>query len=91
MLEIFPWILVVIAGLIALDRLFLWMETKGWVYYRKVKSKSSGGFTDVLLGGNVFEPGAQAAMDARQERPGEEDEDDGDDIEDHENKSKSQP
>jgi hypothetical protein len=77
MLEIFLWILVVIAALIGLDRLFLWMEEKGWVYYRKVKRKGSA--SGVFLSANVFEPGGQAAMEAREERPGEEDEDDGDD------------
>ena len=53
------------------------MEEKGWVYYRKVKRKGSA--AGIFLSGNVFEPGSQAAMEAREERPGEEDEDDGDD------------
>ena len=77
MLEIFLWILVVIAALIALDRLGLWMEEKGWVYYRKKKPKS--GWGDVFLGGNVFDPGVKHLQEARQEKAAEEEEDGDDD------------
>ncbi len=77
MLEIVLWILVGVAALIGLDRLFLWMEAKGWVYYRKVKSKSGAG--DIFMASDVFNPGARHGMDARQEQAGEQDEDDGDD------------
>lgn len=77
MLQIFLWILVVIAALIALDRLFLWMEEKGWLYYRKKKSSSGAG--DIFLGGNVFDPGAKHLMEARQEKTQDEDEDGDDD------------
>ena len=76
MLEIALWACAAIAGLILLDQLFLWMEAKGWVYYRKVKRK--GGWGDVFLGGNVFDPGARNLQEARQEHANE-DEDDGDD------------
>lgn len=79
MLEIFLWILAGVAGLILLDWLLLWMEAKGWVYYRKVKRKGGASMADVLLGGNVFDPGAHHMHEARDERPGEEDEDDGED------------
>jgi hypothetical protein len=40
MLDIALWIAGVTIGLFALDRLFLWMEARGWIYWRKVKSKS---------------------------------------------------
>jgi len=75
-MEIVLWILVGIAGLILLDQLGLWMERKGWVYYRKVKPK--GGIGDIFLGGNVFDPGARHLQEARHEHVLE-DEDDGDD------------
>jgi hypothetical protein len=79
MLEIALWILVGVAALIGLDQLFLWMERKGWLYYRKVKRKGGASMADVLLGGNVFDPGVRHMHEARDERAGEEDEDDGDD------------
>jgi hypothetical protein len=77
MVQIFLWGLVVVAALIALDRLFLWMEEKGWVYYRK--KKSSVGMGDIFLGGNVFDPGAKHLQEARQEKTQEEEEDGDDD------------
>jgi hypothetical protein len=77
MLEIVLWILVGVAGLILLDQLFLWMERRGWVYYRKVKPKSSG-LGDIFVGSDVFNPGARHLQEARHEHVLEE-EDDGDD------------
>ncbi len=79
MVEIGLWVLAGVASLILLDQLFLWMERKGWVYYRKVKRKEPVSMADVFLGGNVFDPGARYLHEAREERAGEEDEDDGDD------------
>ncbi len=76
MLEIVLWILVGVAALIGLDQLFLWMEAKGWLYYRKMKRKGSAGA--VLMGGNVFDPGVRHLEDAVEQRVVE-DEDDGDD------------
>jgi hypothetical protein len=75
-MEIVLWILAGVAGLLLLDQLFLWMERKGWVYYRKVKPKS--GWGDVFVGSDIFNPGARHLQEARQEHVNE-DEDDGDD------------
>ena len=43
--------LVVIAILFALDRLFLWMEKRGWVYWRRTKREhgTGGGGTAGIL------------------------------------------
>lgn len=75
MLEIALWICVVVAGLLLFDRLFLWMEERGWVYYRKKKSKS--GWGDVFTGSNVFDPNSKNLYEARQQKTDQED--DGDD------------
>jgi len=77
MLEIFLWICVAVAGLLLLDRLFLWMEERGWLYYRKKKGTSSA--ADIFMGSNVFDPGSQHGIEARQDQAGEQDENDGDD------------
>ena len=80
MLEIVLWILVGIAGLILFDQLCLWMERKGWVYYRKVKRTGAPpSMADVFLGANVFDQSVRHLHEAREERDGEEDENDGDD------------
>lgn len=79
MLEIGLWVTAGVAGLVLTDQLLLWMERKGWLYYRKVKRKSPVSMADILLGSNVFDPGVRHMHEARDERPGEEDEDAGDD------------
>jgi len=76
MLDIPLWIAGIAIALIALDRLLLWMEARGWIYWRKVKSKSSGG--DVLTGFGFTDPGTRHLEEARREHVAE-DEDDGDD------------
>lgn len=63
-------------ALLAIDRLFLWMETRGWIYWRKAKPKSSGG--DVRTGFGSTDPGTRHLEEARREHVTE-DEDDGDD------------
>lgn len=77
MIEPIFWIAVAGASLFLLDKSLLFAERRGWIYYRKVKSMSS--FADVLLGSNSADPGARYLVEARDERPGEEDEDAGDD------------
>ncbi len=72
------WITGIVVALFVLDRLFLWFEAKGWVYWRKVKRKSSGGAA-LMTFNAVFDPSAHQAIEVREERILEEDEDDGDD------------
>jgi len=74
-LDIVAWIAGIGVALFALDRLLLWMEARGWIYWRMVKSKSSGGF---LLGPDVFDPGTRHLEEAREEHVIE-DEENGDD------------
>ncbi len=64
-------------ALFALDRLFLWMEARGWLYWRKVKRKASAGGTFMSVGG-IFDPGVRHLTEA-QEQQAQEDEEDGDD------------
>jgi len=71
------WIIGVLAALFALDRLFLWMEAKGWIYWRKKKSSSSAG--GIFGAADFTNPGAKYLEDAREERTLGEDEDNGDD------------
>jgi hypothetical protein len=45
--------------LVGLDRLLLWMEERGWIYYRK-SSSGSGSLSGAVFGGiqEIFEPSA---------------------------------
>jgi hypothetical protein len=60
----------ILVGLFGLDRLFLWMEMQGWVYYRRSKSES-GALSGAVFGAlqEIFEP---AAVEIRQEKEREE-------------------
>ncbi len=70
-------ILVLIAAAIAaIDRLALWAEARGWIYWRRSKRRGSGG-ADILLDLNAFgDPGAKHVIEARQAEPTEERTDD---------------
>ncbi len=75
-MDILLWITGILVALFALDRLMLWMEARGWIYWRKVKRKGAGG--GYLLGPDVFDPGKRYLEEAREEQT-QEDEEDGDD------------
>ena len=75
-MEILLWILFAFGALYALDQLGLWMEARGWLYYRK--KKRTGSASSIFTGGDVFDPGTRHLETALEERVLE-DEDDGDD------------
>lgn len=63
-----------ICVLFALDRLALWMEGRGWIYYRRRRASTStlgNAFLEVQA---LVEPGQRLVLEARQE----------DRVEDHE-------
>ena len=50
------WCISIGAGLLLLDRLFLWFEEQGWMYWRKKKSSVSGVSAFLSLDA-AFQPG----------------------------------
>ena len=50
------WLFGIVAGLYALHRLALWMERKGWIYYRHDERPSGAGSMAVLQRMEVFKP-----------------------------------
>lgn len=67
-MQLVLWIAAAAAALFALDRLFLWLEARGWLYYRKTK-KRTGGLTDIFLGVESFaNPAASHAIEAREQK-----------------------
>jgi hypothetical protein len=76
-MDVLFWIAGIIAALFALDRLLLWMEARGWIYWRKVRRKRSGGGGPFVVG-SVFDPTMNYAAEVREERA-QEDAEDGDD------------
>lgn len=61
------WIAGIAAGLLIIDRLCLWMEAKGWIYWRKTKRRP-GGAGDILTGFGFGDPTMKYLHEARQER-----------------------
>jgi hypothetical protein len=70
MVKLLLWVVAVPAALFALHRLFLWMEARDWIYYRR--KPRGGGWADVFLNANALDPGRQYIIDAREELVSEE-------------------
>ena len=58
----------VLLGLFALDRLGLWMETRGWVYWRKLKPKGGGLAAGLRAFHELVEPQVRHVVEDREER-----------------------
>lgn len=55
----------------ALDRLALWAERRGWIYYR-TRRRSPGALGNALLEvHSLFEPGLEATVEVRSEEAAE--------------------
>jgi len=49
------WGLGIVVGLLVLDRLLLWFESRGWLYYRRTKKRGGGSLYHVLEMHSVFD------------------------------------
>ena len=67
MLNIVVGSLVVAAVLFGLDRLCLWAERKGWIYYRNHSPSPSASRNAMLQVSAIMQPGARAQIAAIQE------------------------
>ena len=55
-------------GLLALDQLALWMERRGWIYWRKVKPKGGGVAAGLTAFHELVEPQVRQVIEEREER-----------------------
>jgi len=61
-------ILAIAAALFLLDRLLLWMERRGWVYWRKTERRTGPGVGNALLEiQTLVEPATRHVVELRQE------------------------
>lgn len=59
------WLVGFVLGLLAVDRLALWAESKGWIYWRKKKA-STGALGSALMEMNVIaNPSAEHVIVAK--------------------------
>lgn len=68
MSEFVPWIVRGMGlgvGLLALDRLLLWMEKQGWIHYRRHGLSRTAPLYHTLEIHSVFDPAMQNTMEVR--------------------------
>ncbi len=68
-LKVIGCVVLIAVGVFALDQLGLWLERRGWLYWRK-KSGSGSGVGNALLGmQSVFEPDKRHVHEVQVKRP----------------------
>jgi hypothetical protein len=68
------WLIVPgIAALYGLHRLFLWMETKGWLYYAHKKASPNALGNAALAVQQIVQPEAEHVLEVRQSKRAEHD------------------
>jgi hypothetical protein len=60
------WLLVVATVLVAVDRVLLWAESRGWVYWRRSKPEPSGGSGALGELIELFQPSRRHVVEERQ-------------------------
>ncbi len=74
MTKLIVWGTVIMAAGLALDRLLLWMESRGWVYWRRNRPARGASTYHTLELHSNFDPGIRHILEATVKE--EEDEDD---------------
>ena len=59
-------VLALALAVLALDRLGLWAESRGWIYWRRRKPEASGAVLNPLV--DVFQPGHVHVVEAQRDR-----------------------
>ena len=65
MLKVLFWAFLALGAMLVLDRVLLWMETRGWVYWRRTKKRGGGALYHTLEMHSVFEPGVQEIIEVK--------------------------
>ncbi len=76
-LETTGWIVGILAGLFVLDRILLWVEARGWIYYRRNKPGRGASTYHLLEWNSAFDPTMRQGLEERT-REEKEDEEAGD-------------
>lgn len=68
------WLVVIVAGLYALHRLALWMESRGWIYYKHSSGSSTRAGSAMLEVQQLLEPSKRHVIEIKREQKPVEDE-----------------
>jgi hypothetical protein len=66
-MKVLVLLVVVVLVLAALHRLALWMEARGWIYYRRRRPSSSAVGNAFLEVQSLLEPGQRLVLEARRD------------------------
>ncbi|MCR4395207.1 MAG: hypothetical protein NUW07_00560 [Candidatus Saccharicenans sp.] len=67
MLKTFLWVMIGVGLLFGLDRLFLFMESRGWIYYRRKKPSSSALSNACLEVQQLLEPSKKYIVEIKKD------------------------
>lgn len=59
-------VLIIVLAVLTLDRLGLWAESRGWIYWRRRRPEASGAVLNPLV--DVFQPGHVHVVEAQRDR-----------------------
>lgn len=62
-MKLIIWIVGLIAVAVAIDRLLLAMEARGWLYYRRTRGRRGGATYHMMEMHSIFEPGIQQVLE----------------------------
>ena len=62
------WLLAAVVALWLLDRVLLWMESRGWIYWRRKQPSASSLGTAVLEVQSLLEPAKQHVVQVKREQ-----------------------
>ena len=74
LIEVAPWLVGTVVGLFVLDRLLLWVESHGWIYYRQNKPGRGASTFHLLEWTSVLDPTQRQVIEIRKEKKQQEDE-----------------
>lgn len=74
MLKLVIWLIGVLAIVVLVDRVLLWLESKGWINYRRNKLSRGGALYHTLELHSIFDPGMRDVIEVKYAEEQQEDE-----------------
>ena len=87
MTKLILWSIAVAAALFLFDRLFLWMESRGWLYYRRTRSRGGASLYHFMQIHKIYNPEIQEVIEIKYGEEQQEDESGEPPVDDHEGSS----
>lgn len=72
--ELLFWGVVIAVAILTLDRLLLWLESRGWLYYRRNKPRGGAAIYHLMEVHSNLEPGIQEVVEIKLDEQKREDE-----------------